>query len=480
MLLAKLPSSTLSALTEYSSKHAFSNPHPHPISLYLISFLTFSLSLSLPRNHVYRCDTLTFADSNVSRCIFRYATVNKDTIQLDPSHPFNQSSLHCSSYRFPTPPYCTVDRTQNLLNGGEYVKNAILLRPLNTHNYSHGIFDDLLSIVRGLVDAIALTLFPSLTPSSLTHREVRAAFNALTREEWHIYLLDDHLLPQVREVYTLLLPKAKIFTRPQIPLSFVRMLVVGTGGICPNHGHCPRDILDHYDDGFIPMLVRNTILKNSGVVTRDFEVTRPHCPKVTIVQRKGSRKIQNIKEIENYVRKPCQQSSVQVIQLEIRSGAEQATLFHQTDIAIYVHGGAMANVLFLPAGAAFLQINPYGMHSLFHPYIINVADAYRQLNLTFDTIETFDGRLQSLETPCPLIGFHECATHHFDRLFSMTVDMEQFREKYNDVLQKWRAGEATDPLLWRRHLTEDEVFGMFSAGKEMFEKYTVGNKDLGR
>ena len=65
--------------------------------------------------------------------------------------------------------------------------------------------------------------------------------------------------------------------------------------------------------------------------------------------------------------------------------------------------------------------------------------------------------------------FHECAVHNFFETGAVTIAMDQFREKYDEILRKWRAGEATDPLFWRKHLTVDEVLRMFSAGKEKFE-----------
>jgi hypothetical protein len=125
----------------------------------------------------------------------------------------------------------------------QHIGRGLLVTTLNGNNYAHGVFDDLLSIIHGLMELMALTLWPhsqaqqSLSISSKHQHEV---FHGYLHKEWHIILISQELLlPQIREIYQLVFPKPKIYQPKGMILTLVNKLIVGTGGKCLHHEHCP-------------------------------------------------------------------------------------------------------------------------------------------------------------------------------------------------------------------------------------------------
>ena len=93
-------------------------------------------------------------------------------------------------------------------------------------------------------------------------------------------------------------------------------------------------------------------------------------PKVTIAQRAGSRKIENVDKVVGDINNILGDGAARVIDYADMSIDDQYKSTYDTDILIMVHGGALTNALYLPTGATLIDVYPYSFPFSLHGLVI--------------------------------------------------------------------------------------------------------------
>ncbi len=160
----------------------------------------------------------------------------------------------------------------------------------------------------------------------------------------------------------------------------VQYLVAGSQNSCVHYFHCTRDSFVHpdaaidYREYILGRLKLPLSLARPALISANVPATVPAkkttLPRVTIVHRTGSRRFANLEEITSTMRlvlgDGAKPEHVRVVDFARLNFDQQYAISYATDILIMVHGGALANMLYLPAGATLIDIYPYSFTESLH------------------------------------------------------------------------------------------------------------------
>eukprot|EP00667_Euglena_gracilis_P008114 EG_transcript_8202 len=220
----------------------------------------------------------------------------------------------------------------------------------------------------------------------------------------------------------------------------VGLLVAGTQASCVHAGHCTRgrfltpDVGTHFRRHFLARL---------GLAD-----SQPRAaPRVTVVQREGSRIFANLDEmvasinsilsLHNPARTAREVRVVDFGQMPVRA---QAAVAVATDVLVLVHGGALGNVLFLPRHAVVVDVYPYSFLSEVHGYVVNgIRIAMPSMHYGHRCVETNDSSTVVLKNERCLAP--NCASGDHNLPFFVTrclyVDLAAFAAHFALVLKAW-------------------------------------------
>jgi hypothetical protein len=119
-------------------------------------------------------------------------------------------------------------------------------------------------------------------------------------------------------------------------------------------------------------------------------IGRWRSPRVTIVQRQGTRSTGNLEELILAVNATLG-SVPRVVDTGRLSLVEQARAFHSSDVVILVHGAALVDALWLPFGAVVVDVYPYHMPVSFAGGLVHwLRAALSPLELLHEPFEIID------------------------------------------------------------------------------------------
>jgi len=238
---------------------------------------------------------------------------------------------------------------------------------------------------------------------------------------------------------------------------FIQKMIVGTKNKCA-HQRCKNN------EKFSPIvatLVRNLVILSIG----------KHCkyddpsvyPRITIVQRKGTRKIINLNELVNTIKGTIQINDVSIVNDGL-SFEQQACIFCRTDIVIYVHGGVAGNFVFLPFGAVLLEIDTIFFSPKLHPYFLWISEYLSTQEIIYHPFEIINARnvkYKQNSTPvncrCPGTNMNDteytrCSIDIFLNTHSVYIDYVRFVDHIRESVRKWSGHLYLSPhedQLWK-------------------------------
>ena len=156
----------------------------------------------------------------------------------------------------------------------------------------------------------------------------------------------------------------------------------------------------------------------------------------------------------------------QVVDMADLSVEEQVTLAHSTDIYVLVHGGALANLLWLPPRAVVVDIYPFGFPLSYHTRIVHwirkaLEPAFAIGHLPFQ-VQTTQGQKQvsgPLQAGCAC-HTQGCEIHVFIGLVSLTIELDRFETHLKETLRLWQGGkyEPSMPFAgWEKKEAEERA-----------------------
>ena len=337
------------------------------------------------------------------------------------------------------------ERTQNF-------KFGLTLKRLNPGNAYHLLFED-------MIPAMALIYKGGNITSS---DPLPALLQTLMQQHWGLFLTDHHAGALMdKHFWQEFYPEVNML-QPSNDVSYrVKTLLAGTGTNCVHWGHCqPSDrTVGIFDPPDAAVALRKVVFHRYGIVEEDDGAAAAAAaaaaatpaprqegpPRVTLVQRSTTRRIRNLKEVENLV-KIVMGVSPRVVDMSDLSIKEQVLLMHNTDIFILVHGGAMANLLWLPPGALIIDVYPHGFLISYHCAIMHwirkaLGPAIELGHMPFQ-VETAEGQkllTGPMREGCVCRSFH-CQTEVFRTSAFITVDAVRFKEHLKEGLRAWREG----------------------------------------
>eukprot|EP00667_Euglena_gracilis_P008830 EG_transcript_8959 len=250
----------------------------------------------------------------------------------------------------------------------------------------------------------------------------------------------------------LLYPAARLLWRRNPTTVFhVKLLVAGSKTSCAHPGHCRRG---HFRTPDIGTHFRRFALRRAGLAAEP--PPQPGAPaRVTVVQRKGSRRTANLAEMVAAVNGvlsahygPAAQNAT-VVDFARLSLRDQMLAMLHTDILVMVHGGVYGATVFLPRRAIVIDIYPYAFYPEQHGYHLNGIHLsmpsmhYGQLLLeTNDTSSTVLVGVRCFGGPCSGIN----TTIPLHKALCVLVDAPRLAERVRRALLAWGAvANGTQP-----------------------------------
>jgi hypothetical protein len=328
---------------------------------------------------------------------------------------------------------------------------GLTLSRVNPGNAYHLLFED-------MIPAMALIY----KASNITRNEpLPALLHTLKQQHWGLFLTDHHKGEHMdkyfwREFY----PEVSVLQASNDVSYRVETLLAGTATTCIHWGHCqPTDrTIGIYDPPDAAVALRKVVFHRNGIVEEEDGAAATAAvaaatpaprqegpPRVTLVQRSTTRRIRNLKEVESTI-KSLMGVSPRVIDMSDLSIKEQVLLTHNTDIFILVHGGAMANLLWLPPGALIIDIYPHefllSYHSAIMHWIRKALEPAIQLGHMPFQVETAEGQ-ELLSGPMRegcVCRSYQCQKEVFRASAFISVDAVRFKEHLKEGLRAWREG----------------------------------------
>eukprot|EP00667_Euglena_gracilis_P007199 EG_transcript_7275 len=250
------------------------------------------------------------------------------------------------------------------------------------------------------------------------------------------------------EATRLLYPDARFIEGPSDPAAVfhVRLLVAGTMASCVHTGHCRRGQFLTRDLG---TFFRRYALQRAGV---DPEAPPASPPRVTLVQRGGTRRIANLDEVVAAVNSAIAAQvgpgakNVTVVDFGKLNVRQQMMTALQSDLLLMVHGGVYGNLVFLPRHAVVIDIYPYAFHPEQHGYHLN------GIYLTMPSMHYGQLLVQTNDSNTTLVAGGVCyepagcsgvrTTTPLHRAMCLLVDPEQMARAVREALLAWGAAVA--------------------------------------
>ncbi|RKP23874.1 hypothetical protein SYNPS1DRAFT_24045 [Syncephalis pseudoplumigaleata] len=152
--------------------------------------------------------------------------------------------------------------------------------------------------------------------------------------------------------------------------------VLGLNSTCPVGGcvKVPNPALGTYTalrrmtrQHFLPADMVRSLEESDAAAAHSRQPANGGRPRVVVVQRRGTRALLNLEEIEALLR--GLDVEYRIVELEHYSMAQQVELFSHTDVLIAVHGNAIGNLFWLPPNALIVEIWQYRWESHWFKYI---------------------------------------------------------------------------------------------------------------
>jgi len=386
------------------------------------------------------------------QCVFRDVIVENGVIWLYKTHPDSGiPRVLCSQVNQPSS-FARECEIRIVSDGRKYAhllrkasKSLLLdvgvaLSRLNPSNVYHAIFEDLIPTIAMMRKVGNVSVDPT------------AMSDALRQRRWGVFITDnegDSLLD--REIWRQILPEVAM-VHPLGRAHRVRKLIAGTQVSCAHWGHCqptdrPSGLFNPPDAA---LSFRRFVFHRFGIEEGVEETAHASTstiglgvPRVTLVQRSSTRRLQNLGEIVEALT-AVSGASPRVVDMSNLSVREQVGLAHDTDIYVLVHGGALANLLWLPEGAMIVDIYPYGFYISHHSGIVHWIRKALEPGLGLGhhpfQVNSSEGQVL-LDGPLPagcVCRSLECQIHLFATVASITVAVDAFKNHMRDALRLWR------------------------------------------
>lgn len=181
-------------------------------------------------------------------------------------------------------------------------------------------------------------------------------------------------------------------------------------------------------------------------------------PRVTIIQRKGTREISNLDEVVGLVNATIG-AAPRVVDMATLSIGDQLQLAMHTDILILVHGAGLIHALWQPFGGMVLDIYPYHMPSSYAGSLVTwMRRSLPALELLHHPYDITNGRDQqqidgtpSNDCQCPDYqdnesGFYFCGYSFFWNTRSLQLDPRTFGRHLQEGVQAWAQHQYQPPM----------------------------------
>ena len=352
-------------------------------------------------------------------------------------------------------------------NKRQHVNLGLALNRLNPGNAYHLLFEDMIPAVAMIYKASHIT---SKDP-------VPAILHTLKQQDLGIFVTDHHTDNTMdKRFWKEFYPEVTMLPVSSDVSYRVKTLLAGTGTNCVHWGHCnvinrTRGIFDPPDAA---VALRKVVFYRYDIAEeKDDTATaataaaaapppprRVGPPRVTLIQRSTTRRILNLEEVRSMI-KSVMGVSPRVVDMSALSIKDQVLLTHNTDIFILVHGGAMANLLWLPPRALIIDIYPYGFPISYHSGIIHwirkaLLPVIELGHMPFQ-IETAEGQelLTGPMVPGCVCRSIPCQIEVFRNSALINVDAMRFKEHLKEGLKAWKGGEREGGR-YEKPVTPDE------------------------
>lgn len=319
---------------------------------------------------------------------------------------------------------------------------GVALHRLNPYNAYHAIFEDMIPGTAMMRRVGNLSIDAAETLRSLQQRR------------WGLFLMDGYGgAPLDKNFWQAYLPEVAMM-QPSGLAYRVTKLIAGTQASCAHWGHCQP--LDRPTGLFNPpdaaVSLRRLVFQRYGIEEdKERPAHRQGPPRVTLVQRSSTRIIRNLDEVVEKLTAVLG-APPRVVDMAHLSVVEQLAVAHNTDIYVLIHGGALANLLWLPPRALVVDIYPYEFRISYHSSIVHwmrqaLAPSVDLGHLPFQIPTTKGQALLSGPMP-PGCVCHTgiCQVEVFFTSASITVPPGLFEAHLQEGLRLWQGGQYDKPI----------------------------------
>ena len=157
---------------------------------------------------------------------------------------------------------------------------------------------------------------------------------------------------------------------------------------------------------------------------------------VTVCLRRDSRRLLNGDELVAFIRQESMGLEVVAVYFEDLSFAEQVALMARSAVFVSIHGAAFTNTIFLPAGAAVVEISPFRFnYNLYQRIAIRAGLMYVRYVASFEEME-YSSEISDIVSEMTNRQCNNVDPNCLDymREVDVTVNIERFRSYYEAAL----------------------------------------------
>ncbi len=388
------------------------------------------------------------------QCIFRNVIVKDGAIWLYHADPHvTVPPMLCSTVNQPSPyvDECQVHVVSSTRAFAQLLRETagtprfdlgVALSRLNPSNAYHAIFEEMIP---------ATAMMRRVGNVSMDAAET---LRSLQQRRWGLFVMDGHGgAPLDKHFWQAYLPEVAMM-QPSGLAYRVTKLIAGTQASCAHWGHCQP--LDRPTGLFNPpdaaVALRRLVFQRYGIEEdKEKPANRQGPPRVTLVQRSSTRIIRNLDEVVLRLTDVLG-APPRVVDMAHLSVVEQLTVAHNTDMYVLIHGGALANLLWLPPRALVVDIYPYEFRISHHSGIIHwirqaLAPSVDLGHHPFQ-IPTAEGQTL-LSGPMPpgcVCHTGSCQAEVFTTSANITVPPGLFEAHLQEGLRLWQGGQYDKPI----------------------------------
>ena len=260
----------------------------------------------------------------------------------------------------------------------------------------------------------------------------------------------------------------KLFA-PSMRAYRVNYLVAGSNNSCAHYFHCTKG---GYTDPKAVTDLREFLLNKVGVIPRDSRDR--NTSKVLIVQRGGTRRIRNIGQLVDAIKK-IQGIRPLVQDLQKLSIDEQIKLVHDADMVIMIHGGAIGHVLFMASHSSLFEFYPYSWPYEFHGLVNWVRFSMLDVPIRHHTFDIYDPRQMIYRgkrlgicvcNTTTRSEWYRCGVRLYYLLGQFEVEIQRFHRLYSIAHKQWKNVSPITPPMdknafknWTLNMTEPSYYG---------------------